>query len=219
MLEVNSIYLYRNKRQIFNNFTLNLKNKEIILITGDNGVGKTSLLDSISGLIEPQRGSVKINGFHVSELGERKKKSFLYLPHKNCLKENLTINENLESWFELTGLKVKYEDYQNKLKTFNLSNLQDKFINKLSHGQKKKVSLTKLLFSNTKLWLLDEPFNGIDIKSSDILKKIMHNHLMDGGSILFSSHLQSNIKLTKKVILKKVTNKLTSKSIDNWELL
>ena len=148
-----------------------------------------------------------------------KKKSFLYLPHKNCLKENLTINENLESWFELTGLKVKYEDYQNKLKTFNLSNLQDKFINKLSHGQKKKVSLTKLLFSNTKLWLLDEPFNGIDIKSSDILKKIMHNHLMDGGSILFSSHLQSNIKLTKKVILKKVTNKLTSKSIDNWELL
>ena len=85
--------------------------------------------------------------------------------------------------------------------------------------KKKKVSLTKLLFSNTKLWLLDEPFNGIDIKSSDILKKIMHNHLMDGGSILFSSHLQSNIKLTKKVILKKVTNKLTSKSIDNWELL
>ena len=109
MLEVNSIYLYRNKRQIFNNFTLNLKNKEIILITGDNGVGKTSLLDSISGLIEPQRGSVKINGFHVSELGERKKKSFLYLPHKNCLKENLTINENLESWFDrffknLTGV-------------------------------------------------------------------------------------------------------------------
>ena len=73
MIEVNSIYLYRNKRQIFNNFTLNLKNKEIILITGDNGVGKTSLLDSISGLIEPQRGAVKINGFNVSELGERKK--------------------------------------------------------------------------------------------------------------------------------------------------
>ena len=145
MLEVNSIYLYRNKRQIFNNFTLNLKNKEIILITGDNGVGKTSLLDSISGLIEPQRGSVKINGFHVSELGERKKKSFLYLPHKNCLKENLTINENLESWFELTGLKVKYEDYQNKLKTFNLSNLQDKFINKLSHGQKKKSFTYKVI--------------------------------------------------------------------------
>ena len=177
------------------------------------------MLDTISGLINPKTGSIKINGKEINEIGEFRKNYFSYIPHKNCLKENLSINENLLSWLKLLNIEINNQDYQTKLKVFNLTNLQNKLINKLSHGQKKKVSLTKLLFSNTKLWLLDEPFNGIDIKSSDILKKIMHNHLMDGGSILFSSHLQSNIKLTKKVILKKVTIKLTSKSIDNSELL
>ena len=78
MLEVNSIYLYRNKIQIFKNFNLNLNEKEIILIAGDNGVGKTSLLDTISGLINPKKGSIKINGKEINEIREFKKLFLLY---------------------------------------------------------------------------------------------------------------------------------------------
>ena len=60
MLEVNSIYLYRNRKQVFKDFSLNLKNSEIILLEGENGVGKTSLLNMISGLIIPDKGFIKI---------------------------------------------------------------------------------------------------------------------------------------------------------------
>ena len=219
MLEVNSIYLYRNKKQIFKNFNLNLKQKEIILIAGDNGVGKTSLLDTISGLINTKKGSIKINGKKINEIREFKKNYFSYIPHKNCLKENLSINENLFCWLKLLGIEINNQDYQTKLKFFNLTNLQDKLVNKLSHGQKKKVALTKLLFSNTRLWLLDEPFNGIDKNSSNSLKKIMIQHLKNNGCILFSSHIEPDIKLTKKVILKKTTNTLQKDALDNWEVL
>ena len=219
MLEVNSIYLYRNKIQIFKNFNLNIKEKEIILIAGDNGVGKTSLLDTISGLINPKKGSIKINGKEINEIREFKKNYFSYIPHKNCLKENLSINENLLSWLKLLGIEINNQDYQTKLKFFKLTNLQDKLVNKLSHGQKKKVALTKLLFSNARLWLLDEPFNGIDKNSSNSLKKIMIQHLKNNGCILFSSHIEPDIKLTKKVILKKTTNTLQKDALDNWEVL
>ena len=60
MLEVNSIYLYRNRKQVFNNFNLNLNKSEIIQLEGENGVGKTSLLNMISGLISPDKGFIKI---------------------------------------------------------------------------------------------------------------------------------------------------------------
>ena len=60
MLEVNSIYLYRNRKQVFDNFSLNLNKSEIIQLEGENGVGKTSLLNMISGLISPDKGLIKI---------------------------------------------------------------------------------------------------------------------------------------------------------------
>ena len=80
MLEVNSIYLYRNRKQVFNNFSLNLNKSEIIQLEGENGVGKTSLLNMISGLISPDKGFIKICKKSIIELGKcRKKNSHTYL--------------------------------------------------------------------------------------------------------------------------------------------
>ena len=76
MLEVNSIYLYRNRKQVFNNFSLNLNKSEIIQLEGENGVGKTSLLNMISGLISPDKGFIKICKKNIIELGKYRKKRF-----------------------------------------------------------------------------------------------------------------------------------------------
>ena len=116
MLEVNSIYLCRNKKQILNNFNLKLKKKQVFLLVGENGSGKTSLMDSIAGLIEPDKGSIKINGINVSELGFSKRKLFTYIPHKNCLKENLSVNENLINWLKVSGIKINDNMYQKKIR-------------------------------------------------------------------------------------------------------
>ena len=74
MLEVNSIYLYRNRKQVFDNFSLNLNKSEIIQLEGENGVGKTSLLNMISGLISPDKGFIEICKKDITELGKYKKK-------------------------------------------------------------------------------------------------------------------------------------------------
>ena len=217
MLEVNSIYLYRNRKQVFDNFSLNLNKSEIIQLEGENGVGKTSLLNMISGLISPDKGFIKICKKDITELGKYKKKKFTYIPDKNCLKENFTVNENLKSWLKLSNLETNYNTYQKALNTFSLNDIQGSLVKNLSQGQKKKVALTKLLFSESKLWLLDEPLNGIDIKTISTLKKVMIQHLKQNGSILFSSHVKSNMKLTRRIILKKIIKKLNLKLLDKWE--
>jgi len=217
MLEVSSIYLYRNRKQVFKDFSLNLKNREIILLEGENGVGKTSLLNMISGLILPDKGGIKICRKSIIELGNQKKKIFTYIPDKNCLKENLSVNENLKSWLKLSNLKVNDNSYQKALNTFSLDSIQETLVKSLSHGQKKKVALTKLLFSKSKLWLLDEPLNGIDTKTITALKKIMVEHIKKNGSILFSSHVKIDLKLTKRIILKKITDKLNYDLLNKWE--
>ena len=217
MLEVSSIYLYRNRKQVFKDFSLNLKNSEIILLEGENGVGKTSLLNMISGLINPDKGFIKICRKSIIELGNHKKKIFTYIPDKNCLKENLSVNENLKSWLKLSNLKVNDNSYQKALNTFSLDSIQETLVKSLSHGQKKKVALTKLLFSKSKLWLLDEPLNGIDTRTITVLKKIMVQHIKKNGSILFSSHVKIDLKLTKRIILKKITDKFNYDLLNKWE--
>ena len=135
------------------------------------------------------------------------KKKFTYIPDKNCLKENFTVNENLKSWLKLSNLKVNYNTYQKALNTFSLMIFKNPCKKPLTRS-KKKVALTKLLFSESKLWLLDEPLNGIDTKTIMTLKKVMIQHLKQNGSILFSSHVKSNLKLTKRIILKKIIKKI-----------
>jgi heme exporter protein A len=217
MLEVNSIYLYRNRKQVFNNFSLNLNKSEIIQLEGENGVGKTSLLNMISGLISPDKGFIKICKKNIIGLVKCRKKKFTYIPDKNCLKESFTVNENLKSWLKLSNLKTNNNTYQKALNTFSLNDIQGSLVKNLSQGQKKKVALTKLLFSESKLWLLDEPLNGIDRKSIMTLKKVMIQHLKQNGSILFSSHVKSNMKLTRRIILKKLIKSLNIQLLDKWE--
>ena len=133
------------------------------------------------------------------------------------MKENLSVNENLKSWLKLSNLKVNDNSYQKALNTFSIDNIQETLVKSLSHGQKKKVALTKLLFSKSKLWLLDEPLNGIDTKTITELKKIMVQHIKKNGSILFSSHVKIDLKLTKRIILKKITDKLNYDLLNKWE--
>ena len=138
MLEVNSIYLFRNKKQIFSNFSLKLKKREIIFLFGENGVGKTTLLDIISGLIRPNKGFVKIYNKEIEEIGTLKKNYLLYLSHKNSIKEGLSVEENIRVWLSLLEISVKNEDFYEKLKIFNLNEVRGNLVKNLSHGQKKK---------------------------------------------------------------------------------
>ena len=123
------------------------------------------------------------------------------------------------NWLELIGIKIRKEKLFNSLKFFKLNDFRNNLIGNLSQGQRKKVSLTKLLLSKCNLWILDEPFNGLDIDSINKTKKMICNHKANGGSVLLASHINLNIEGSKRIFIKNPKLKI-SNNIDNfntWE--
>ena len=219
VLEIISVYFRRNKRLIFHNFNLKLAKSQIIILIGENGVGKSSLFDLSVGILKPEKGVIKINEIPINEIDQKKKDLFTYLPHKDSLKDYLTVEENLLNWLELIDIKIQKEKLLNSLKFFKLNNLKNNLIGNLSQGQRKKVSLTKLLLSKCNLWILDEPFNGLDIDSINKTKKMICNHKANGGSVLLASHINLNIEGSKRIFIKSPKLKISKKmaNFDTWE--
>ena len=122
------------------------------------------------------------------------------------------------NWLELIDIKIRKENLSNSLKFFKLNNLRNNLIGNLSQGQRKKVSLTKLLLTNCNLWILDEPFNGLDEDSIKKTKKMICNHKANGGSVLLASHINLNIEGSKRMFIKSPTLKISNKAnFDTWE--
>ena len=219
VLEIISVYFRRNKRLIFHNFNLKLAKSQIIILIGENGVGKSSLFDLSVGILKPEKGVIKINEISINEIDKKKKDLFTYLPHKDSLKDYLTVEENLINWLELIDIKIRKEKLLKSLKFFKLDNLKNNLIGNLSQGQRKKVSLTKLLLSKCNLWILDEPFNGLDIDSINKTKKMICNHKANGGSVLLASHINLNIEGSKRIFIKSPKLKISKKmaNFDTWE--
>jgi len=219
VLEIISVYFRRNKRLIFHNFNLKLAKSQIIILIGENGVGKSSLFDLSVGILKPEKGVIKINEIPINEIDQKKKDLFTYLPHKDSLKDYLTVEENLINWLELIDIKIRKEKLLNSLKFFKLDNLKNNLIGNLSQGQRKKVSLTKLLLSRCNLWILDEPFNGLDTNSINKTKKMICNHKANGGSVLLASHINLNVEGSKRIFIKSPKLKISKKmaNFDTWE--
>ena len=104
ILEIISINLSRNKKNLFKNFNLMIKKPEVINLVGKNGCGKTSLLEMIVGLLKPDKGKIKINNLEIQDIGEQKRREFIYIPYDDSLKGNLTIEENLKIWTDLAEI-------------------------------------------------------------------------------------------------------------------
>ena len=220
ILEIISINLSRNKKIIFKNFCLKIISNKIVTLIGRNGSGKTSLLEMIVGLLKPESGTIKINNICIEEVGKRKRDQFVYIPHEDALKEDLTIYENLQIWADLASENLSKELFERSLDYFSLSKIKHVLVGKLSQGQKKKVALTKLLLINCNLWILDEPFNSLDKESIEILKKLFLSHKKNGGVILFASHIDIKIRGKINVFLKPPKTPLVKTTkIDHWEAL
>ena len=220
ILEIISINLSRNKKIIFKNFCLKIINSAIITLIGRNGSGKTSLLEMITGLLKPESGIIRINKINIEDIGERKRDQFIYIPYEDALKENLTINENLQIWANLASIDLSEKLFEKSLNYFSLSKIKHVLVSKLSQGQKKKIALTKLLLTNCSLWILDEPFNSLDKESIEILKKLFLSHKKNGGVILFASHIDIKIRGKINVFLKPPKTPLVkTNKIDHWEAL
>ena len=219
ILEIKSINLIRNKKLLFKNLSLKLLKSQILILKGSNGIGKSSLLEMIVGIIEGEKGGIYFNGLNLGKHKKLFNNNFLYIGHSNSLKEELTVIENLMIWANICGIKIKKKEIINKLNYFKIKNLSHQTISNLSSGQKRKVALSKLLISDAKIWILDEPTNSLDYKSVNQFKNLVYEHQKKTGSAIITTHVELKLKSFLVMDLDKLNVNKIKKDPEKWENL
>tara|TARA_B100001057_G_scaffold155823_1_gene156142 strand:- start:50967 stop:51569 length:603 start_codon:yes stop_codon:yes gene_type:complete len=178
---------------IFNNQTHTLSSNRITLLLGQNGSGKSTFLKIIAGLEKPNSGSIKLHDNNDKSLNFNGNIS--YLGHKLALKDELTVQENIKFWHNFYGKDLLAREFEE----LGLDKLSSMIVSNLSAGQKKKLALYRILMSNKKIWLLDEPFSNLDKKAYGYLKELLLMRLNNDIIIIITSH--SKLDLVDEMII------------------
>ena len=191
--EIKNISCIRGNKLLFKNLNFKINNKELLVIKGANGSGKTTLLKILSGLLKPISGSIIINKKNINILKDEYFKYFEYIGHENAIKTALTVRENLNFYLKIKR-NLATKNFEKAIKIFNLKDLLDIKVENLSSGEKRRVALSRLILSNSKIWFLDEPTNGLDKINTVIFFKILKQHLQLNGLAIVASHDDVKIK-------------------------
>ena len=182
-LTADNLTCVRGGREVFRGLSFGLKSGDALLVTGRNGAGKSSLLRMIAGLVRIAAGTLAVEGGHQdSTLGEQAH----YLGHLDALKPALTVSENLQFWAEYLG--PASGDITPALQAVDLTSLADLPAAYLSAGQRRRLSLARLVAVPRAIWLLDEPTSALDAASQGRLADLMRRHLTSGGMIVAAAH-------------------------------
>jgi heme exporter protein A len=187
-LRANALTCVRGERTLFSGLDLSVSTGEWLHIRGENGIGKTSLLRLLAGLAKPAAGEILWDGKSISADVSEFHRNLLFLGHRDSLKEDLTARENLSIATALDGMSVSEEEILLALHRFGLRGREDLPVNCLSAGQKRRVLLARLLLRKAKLWILDEPFNALDVRAVEMLSELISEHVLSGGMAVLTSH-------------------------------
>jgi heme exporter protein A len=187
-LRANALTCVRGERTLFTGLDLVVSAGEWLHVRGENGIGKTSLLRLLSGLTKPAAGEIFWNEQLISADPSEYHRNLLFLGHRDSLKEDLTALENLSIATALDGITVSEEEILLALHRFGLRGREDLPVNCLSAGQKRRVLLARLLLRQAKLWILDEPFNALDVRAVEMLSELILEHIASGGIAIMTSH-------------------------------
>jgi len=197
-LSVNNLSCQRGYNLLFENLSFELNSGEIIKISGQNGSGKTSLLKIIAGLNTPELGSIAFDQSKPNS--EKYQLEILYLGHYAALSSELSCVENLEYLTDLST-EVISPNLHNALKEVGLKNYEHELAGNLSAGQKRRIALSLLFISKSKVWLLDEPFTALDSNGIKIIENQIEKHCSSGGLCILTTHQDCNIKGLKEISL------------------
>jgi heme exporter protein A len=198
MLEVTNLECIRGDRSLFSGLEFSLDAGELLHLQGHNGSGKTTLLRTLCGLIAPSQGAVSWNGKSIRRQREEYSAEMLFLGHLNGIKADLTAVENLRILCRLDGLDVSDKGLWQALEKMGLYGHEDLPVRVLSQGQKRRVSLARLLLSKSPLWLLDEPFTALDKAAVDFLQIVIADHVKQGGLVMLTTH--QDVALTTGIV-------------------
>ena len=201
MILVKDLSIERSNKKIFENINLAVGSGKIILLKGKNGSGKTTLLKAILNLIEPSSGAIYWKGKLLKKNLYDFYNNITYIADKTSSLSKLSVYENINVWKKIFLSNITNSQVDNILKTLKLDTYVNKKVNSLSFGETKKLEYLRLIIENKKIWVLDEPLSNLDDESIDLLRQTFEDHLSKDGSIIFSSHQQSEINVSEEVQL------------------
>lgn len=183
-LEVKNLTCIRDDRVLFKGLNFKLMTHQVLLLEGKNGSGKTSLLRIICGFREQDTGEVLWCNTLLKESNYFAE--IAYVGHLDGVKKELTIKENLKMSLALS--QPGNYSIEQALKKLQLERYDDTLVQSLSAGQKRRLSLARLLITKNSLWVLDEPFTSLDEQGVKLIESVMYEHITDGGMIIITSH-------------------------------
>jgi|TARA_B100000929_G_scaffold262054_1_gene227179 heme exporter protein A len=189
---INNLESIRQNNILFQGLNITIKDGGLLQINGANGSGKSSLLQICTGLIEPTSGEILWGDKNIKNYRYEFQSNILYLGHTNGIKSTLTIEENMKIMNALAG-KKSVIDYSIILEEIGMPNMNEIFAHNISAGQQRRIGLTRLFMSKSKLWFLDEPFNALDKQGKKIVEKIIVKHCNNGGIVFFTTHQKIEI--------------------------
>lgn len=177
----------RGERLVFEGLDFALGDGDALVLTGPNGAGKSTLLRLMAGLLRPSAGIMTWDADDISEDPGAHNARLVYIGHADAVKPSLTVLENVSFWADVSGAGgLQPMAALEALKTGHLADLPARY---LSAGQRRRVSLTRMLTSPAKLWLLDEPTTALDRDAAAALGALVARHREAGGMVVVSTHM------------------------------
>ena len=168
--------LTRGANVLFSGLSFRVSPGDMLWVGGANGIGKTSLLKCVAGLLRPDSGEIAF---------DPDRPRIAYQGHRDAHKPGLTAFENLCFWHGVLGGDVSV---QTAMQRAGIWHLKDQRAKSLSAGQSRRLSLARLLIHDAPLWIMDEPFAALDLAGQDLVKSMLADHIAKNGCALLASH-------------------------------
>jgi heme exporter protein A len=175
MLCVTQLIFERNFQPVFQPLDFDLERGSLLVITGANGCGKTTLIRLLAGVLTATEGEIQSNAVTTA-----------YVGHLLAVKDDLSVLENLRFMRDFLGTSSKSLD--EIIDELDLYRVADQLARTLSAGQRKRCALGRLLLTDADLWLLDEPYSNLDSSGISLLDQLLQNHSNTGGSCVLATH-------------------------------
>jgi len=185
-LAFSGVTAVRGGRTLFDGLSFALESGDAALVTGPNGVGKSSLVRIAAGLLAPAAGSVRRNG------------DCALLAESHALDPELPLVRSLGFW---AAFDRRHDEVALALTALGLESLADVPVRMLSTGQKRRAGLARVAASGAALWLLDEPANGLDEAATATLERLIATHRAGGGIVLVATHLPIELPDALPIVL------------------
>lgn len=193
LLEITDLTGGYTKKPVIEEVTFEVKSNEIVALIGLNGAGKSTTIKHIIGLMEPRSGSVKINGITFKQSPDDYRKQFTYIPETPILYDELTLYEHLELTAMAYG--IEKSTFKNRLqpllKEFRMEKKLKWFPVHFSKGMRQKVMIMCAFLVHPNLYIVDEPFVGLDPVGIQSFLDMMVKSKQNGAGILMSTHILS----------------------------